>query len=237
MAHDVALTDIERDALTELVNIGVSRAASSLRKMIGEEVLLSVPSVEIMPPQEAARLIGERETDGLVAIQQYRGSLLGRALLIFPEATSMDLVRAIIGSDASDQIAEPAGGPGRDRKRDLERLLRDHGEHAQAVLTISLPEVLRGWPGLFALSPERSAQGLVLFLYINFSMRNRDIRGYIAMLMDLPSLTALKMLIADFIDRIVGGEAEALPTQNSNPAKSRQARLLRTFQTKRRSRP
>ena len=38
-----ALTDLELDALTELVNLGVSKAAVSLREMIGRQVLLSVP--------------------------------------------------------------------------------------------------------------------------------------------------------------------------------------------------
>jgi chemotaxis protein CheC len=60
---------------------------------------------------------------------------------------------------------------------------------------------------LFILEKGRSSDGLVLFLYINFSVRNKDIRGYIAMLMDLPSLTALKVLIAGFIDRVIGDEA------------------------------
>ena len=32
----------------------------------------------------------------------------------------------------------------------------------------------------------------MLFLYINFWMHSRDIRGYIAMIMDLPSLAALR---------------------------------------------
>ena len=35
------LEELEQDALTELVNIGVSRAAASLRKMIGHQVLLA----------------------------------------------------------------------------------------------------------------------------------------------------------------------------------------------------
>jgi chemotaxis protein CheC len=75
-------------------------------------------------------------------------------------------------------------------------------------LDISLPEVVRGdGARLFLLEKERSNDGLVLFLYINFSVRNRDIRGYIAMLMDLPSLTALKALIAGFINRVIGDEA------------------------------
>jgi chemotaxis protein CheC len=50
-------------------------------------------------------------------------------------------------------------------------------------------------------------EGLVLFLYINFSVRERDIRGYIAMLMDLPSLAALKNLIGDFIARVMDDDA------------------------------
>jgi len=43
----------------------------------------------------------------------------------------------------------------------------------------------------------------VLFLYINFSVSERDIRGYIALLMDLPSLASLKVLVGDFISRVM----------------------------------
>jgi chemotaxis protein CheC len=49
----------------------------------------------------------------------------------------------------------------------------------------------------------------VLFLYINFAVSERDIRGYIAMIMDLPSLEALKVLVGEFIERIVGPESAA----------------------------
>ena len=42
------LSDIERDALAEIANMGVSRAATSLRQMVGEQVLLSVPAVNIV---------------------------------------------------------------------------------------------------------------------------------------------------------------------------------------------
>lgn len=210
MTDVIALTDLEHDALTELVNIGVSRAASSLRKMIGEEVLLSVPSIEIMAPQNAARLISERETDDLVAIQQqFEGAFSGRALLIFPEATSLDLVRAIIGGDVPpDQIAEmEQEALAETGNIILNGCLATMANMLKRSLTISLPEVVRGdGARLFTMAQERPDDGLVLFLYINFSIRNRDIRGYIAMLMDLPSLAALKELIASFIDRVIGDE-------------------------------
>jgi chemotaxis protein CheC len=212
---DLALSELERDALTELVNIGVSRAAASLRKMIGEEVLLSVPSIEIMPPLDAARLIEERETGRLVAIQQqFEGAFSGRALLIFPEATSLDLVRAVVGNEvAPEEIADlEQEALAETGNVILNGCLATMANMLKRSLSISLPEVLRGdGPRLFALTQESSADRLVLFLYINFSVRNRDIRGYIAMLMDLPSLTTLKELIADFIKRIIGDEMEGAP--------------------------
>lgn len=67
---NMSLAELERDALTEIVNIGVSRAASNLRKMIGDQVFLSVPSIEILSRRRAARLIGEREVSELIAVRQ-----------------------------------------------------------------------------------------------------------------------------------------------------------------------
>jgi chemotaxis protein CheC len=66
-----------------------------------------------------------------------------------------------------------------------------------------LPKVLYGdGKVLFDIGVEPDTDGLVLFLYINFSVRDRNIRGYIAMIMDLPSLGMLKQLLGDFISRV-----------------------------------
>jgi chemotaxis protein CheC len=46
-----------------------------------------------------------------------------------------------------------------------------------------------------------------MFLYINFAIRERDISGYIAMIMDLPSLSALTHLLDEFIARTTGEQA------------------------------
>jgi len=204
----VTLNDLERDALTELVNIGVSHAAASLRKMVGEQVLLSVPSVEIVTQDVAATLIGQRESDRLVAVRQgFEGAFSGRALLIFPEPKSLELVRAVAGEelsleDVTDMENEALAETG---NIILNGCLATIANLLQGSLTMSLPEVIRGDGHLlFNHSGEMSSDGLVLFLYINFSIKRRDIRGYIAMIMDLPSLTALKLLIDDFIRRVIG---------------------------------
>jgi chemotaxis protein CheC len=185
--------------------------------MIGEEVLLSVPSVETMRPDDAARLIRERETEMLVAVEQkFEGAFSGRALLIFPEAASLDLVRAVIGQDMT---AEEAAEMEHEALAEtgniiLNGCLATMVNMMRRSLNISLPSVIRGdGAQLFNPPQGQSSDGLVLFLYINFSVRNRDIRGYIAMLLDLPSLETLKQLIAEFIERVIGTEGEVASGQ------------------------
>ncbi|PIB92319.1 chemotaxis protein CheX [Caulobacter sp. FWC2] len=210
-AHANLLDDLELDALTELVNIGVSRAAANLRKMVGEHVLLSVPSVEVVSRAGATTLIRERESGELVAVRQdFEGVFSGRALLIFPQSNSMALVHAVTGgalspAEAADMEQEALAETG---NVVLNSCLATMANMLQRPLTMSLPEVIRGDGSmLFNLSPGSPDGGVVLFLYINFAINDRDIRGYIAMLMDLPSLQALKGLIADFIQRVVGDVA------------------------------
>ncbi|ONG56747.1 chemotaxis protein CheX [Pseudoroseomonas deserti] len=206
------LSELERDALTELVNIGVSRAAASLRKMVGRQVLLSVPEAEVVSRRTAARLIGQREAETLVAVRQdFSGAFSGRALLIFPEGRSLELVRAVVGEALGE--AEMRGLEDEALAETgnviLNGCLATMANMLRESLTMSLPEVLRGDGSLlFELEQEEAADGLVLFLYINFAVLERDIHGYIAMLMDLPSLAALKLLVGDFIARVMGPDGE-----------------------------
>jgi chemotaxis protein CheC len=79
-------------------------------------------------------------------------------------------------------------------------------------LTMSLPEVLRGDGRTLLAGPDPAQpQGLVLFLYINFAVRDHSLRGYIAMVMDLPSLGALKQLVGDFIERVMDDDLDVAP--------------------------
>ena len=214
----ITLTELERDALAELANIGVSRAASSLRKMVGQQVILSVPSVEVVSQKTAAALVSEREGNDLVAVQQaFSGSFSGRALLIFPQAKSLELIRAIVGPDIADlettgleeeALAETGNVI-------LNGCLATMANILNQSLEVSLPEVMRGTgERLFKLNEESTDSGLVLFLYINFSILDLDIRGYIAMLMDLPSLAALKQLLGEFISSVMGDSVNQTEARN-----------------------
>ncbi|MDF0489802.1 chemotaxis protein CheX [Sphingomonas sp. H39-1-10] len=210
MADGVALGDLERDALTEVVNIGVSRAASNLRKMIGDHVILSVPSIDVVSQRRAARLITEREAADLIAVRQdFTGPFSGRALLIFPEANSLELVRAVTqGELSADEVIEI------EREALVETgnvilnsCLATMANLLRSSLSMTIPEVMRGSGAtLFEVEDASPSDGLVLFLYIDFAVRRLDIRGYIAMIMDLPALETLRTLLGDFIARVVGDD-------------------------------
>jgi chemotaxis protein CheC len=201
------LTELERDALAELANIGVSRAAASLRKMVGQQVLLSVPSVEVVSHKTAAAVMSEREGDDLIAVRQdFSGSFSGRALLIFPHSNSLVLVRAVVGDDVShdDVRAMEEEALAETGNIILNGCLATIANMLQLSLEMSLPSVLRGsGPQLLEIEGPKRGEGLVLFLYINFSIKDLDIRGYIAVLMDLPALANLKRLLAEFIERVM----------------------------------
>jgi chemotaxis protein CheC len=204
-ALTVVLSEMELDALTELVNLGVSNAASSLRELVREEILLSVPKVTVVTRQQAIVNLKEREVKRLVAVHQdFEGDITGRALLIFPEAKSMELVRAIVGSGLSleDIMELEQEALAETGNIILNACLATIANNLQRTLKISLPEVVHGdGPEFFNSTPNPNAGDSVLFIYINFSVRLRDIEGYIAMLLDFPSLTTLKDLLRALIDR------------------------------------
>lgn len=200
------LTEIEQDALAEIANMGVSRAATSLRQMVGEQVLLSVPSVKIVTRQAASKLVERGNTKKLVGVQQtFEGPFAGKAILIFPQAQSLELVRSIVGSEHSleDVIDLEHEALAETGNIILNSCLATIANVLHRTMRMSLPSIVRGdGEAIFEVGSHATGGNLVLFLYIDFNIKNRDIHGFIALLMDLPSIAALKQLVGDFIEGI-----------------------------------
>lgn len=204
----IDLSELEQDALTELVNLGVSSAALSLREMVREEVVLSVPKVSLVTRQEAVTNLTQKEAARLVGVNQdFEGDIKGRALLIFPEQKSIELVRAVVGGDLSleDMVELEQEALAETGNVLLNSCLGTIANQLGRSLRISLPEVIYG-EGSDFLGPTDDSKNSdrVLFIYINFAVQRRDLQGYIAMLLDMPSLVILKQLLGAFIDRISG---------------------------------
>ena len=94
------LSELEEDALKEFFNMGLGIAANSLSQMVNNEVLLSLPKLTVVPYAEATKMLVADPKETLVAIRQnFKGELSGTALLVFPGAQSLELVRTLLNED------------------------------------------------------------------------------------------------------------------------------------------
>jgi chemotaxis protein CheC len=196
----IPLTEVERDALSEVANVAMARAAASLRQMVGRQILLTVPTCEILPPEGAVERVVKPGNSNLVAVRQdFSGPFSGSALLIFPEMGSLELMRAILGRqlrpedilDLEDEALAETGNVILNSWVGTIANLLKHG------LTMSLPTVIRrDQHHIFDSARPREC---VLFLHVKFEISHHNVQGYVAIMMDLPSVEQLRSLVAAFL--------------------------------------
>lgn len=81
----ITLTDEQRDVLTELVNIGVGHAASTLNSLTGHHISLVVPEITIVSADSYHDKVNESLNHRLSSISMgFAGSFDGNASLMFP---------------------------------------------------------------------------------------------------------------------------------------------------------
>ena len=93
------LTAVQRDALTELINIGFGRAAASLSRLTGYRVLLDVPSVSIHPMERLQEALAGMMAGEIATVHQvFTGPVGGDAFLALDE-TAAALLKELLTSE------------------------------------------------------------------------------------------------------------------------------------------
>ena len=100
------VTTEELDALQELINIGVGRAASLLNEMVDSHIRLKIPVVKVLTANEAYQELTKRFHDEALASVKlgFTGSFYGTASLIFPTDSASTLVAVLTGEDPSADL-------------------------------------------------------------------------------------------------------------------------------------
>ncbi|MEH2069744.1 MAG: chemotaxis protein CheX [Nostoc sp.] len=95
------VTTEQLDALQELINIGVGRAASLLNEMIDSHIGLKIPFVKVLTATEAYQELATRfHDDSLASVRLgFTGSFSGGAGLIFPTESASTLVAVLTGEE------------------------------------------------------------------------------------------------------------------------------------------
>ena len=77
------MTDLERDIIREILNIGLARAADSFAVIAQERVLLEVPALDLLLSDEIIARVRDYQTRHIVIQSDIRGDFNGTTLMFF----------------------------------------------------------------------------------------------------------------------------------------------------------
>ncbi len=102
------LGEIELDALKELGNIGVGKAATSLSQMLGKMINMSVPVASIVKIQDLHKVIdAEKMVAGVVtALDDVENGQTGFLYINFPEGSSIKLAEILLGDSSDEEMVD-----------------------------------------------------------------------------------------------------------------------------------
>ena len=103
------LTERQKDALTELINIGYARAAGALAQLTGHRITLEVPKVAIHQISEMTGLLQSVVKGEVASVNQvFSGPVSGNALLVLDDDAALLLTRLLTGEDNPSQGMDSA---------------------------------------------------------------------------------------------------------------------------------
>ena len=77
------MTELERDIIREILNIGLARAADSFAVIAQEKVLLEVPNLDIMPVRNILDKVHDYQSGHAVIQSDIKGDFNGTTLMFF----------------------------------------------------------------------------------------------------------------------------------------------------------
>ena len=189
-----------------MFNIGAGRAAFSLSEIIGEEVRLSVPRVQLMPPSSISLQALSLNSPRLGAVKQhFSGPFDAEAMLLFTEERALEIVHDMLGSQVGvEELAEYE----QEAMCELGNIILNACLSAMAdilglVLESSLPQYSIDESSLILQRIIAEVnQPIILVLHIDLSIEKRNSQGYLILLLSTSSLQQLLVHIDQFISGI-----------------------------------
>lgn len=182
------------DALAELVNLGVGRAAASLSELVGQRIVLSIPTVRVCRGADCQSLAKVLDRDPETVITQaFHGMLNGATSLCFSETSSLALAQLLSGAPhgAAELDAELTGILLEVGNITINGVMGALSNAMSAVLTYSIPELRtnlrRDGRGQF---DELDHQD-ILVGDVRLQLQQHDIQGSIVLVFEFGAIESL----------------------------------------------
>jgi len=187
------LTELQRDALGELCNLGVGRAAHSLSQMVRDEIELSAPIVNLVHPDAVATLLLGSEFSQLSMVSiDFSGPFDARSILLFPERNALAIVSHMLDPDMTPEELSEFEQEAMCEIGNIilnaciSALADEFGVQFHGGLPVHHYSDSRSLP-----LSERIETQRILVLQINLTMRQERIQGHLLFLMSISSLQSL----------------------------------------------
>lgn len=197
------LTDKQKDAISEVINISFSRAAKSLNELTNRRVIISVPRIELVEVNDLSKILENFIESEITTIHQiFNGFVEGDALLIFDKESSKNLTKMLLNEeilfdDLTESMREVIIEIG---NIVLSACLSMFGNLLKVQLKFSVPKLT-----IDALTKmietfefEKSEIKYALVIFMEFSLENTEIKGFLVLIM---GVTSLEKFIAE-IDKL-----------------------------------
>ena len=190
------LSNIQNDALTELINIAFSRTAASLSELTGHRVLLDVPKVAIYPASELSPKLAEFLPAELASVHQvFTGPIAGDALLLLNYDGAVTLTDLLTDeSIKSRRLNESA----REVLTEVGNILLNaclgvFGNLLEVRVSFSVPRLHLETLGdlMRSLVIDKEELRYAVVVYTAFRVRDSAIQGYLVIALSVVSLDRL----------------------------------------------
>lgn len=191
------LTNTQKDNLTELINIGFSRAAAALSELTGDRILLEVPKVDVVPVNELAQRLAPMADGEVTTVHQlFAGEVSGDAMLILNRQGALLLTDLLTESetgtysDFSSTVKEVLLEVG---NIILNSCLGMFGNLLKVHFTFSVPELHINAieEMLKTLDVGEKRVDYALLVFMGFSLREKFISGNFVIVLGVSSLAKL----------------------------------------------
>jgi chemotaxis protein CheC len=203
----VTLTDDQKDAVTELVNIAFSRTAAALSELTGNRVELTVPEVSAHPIGELLPALGRFVRGDVATVHQiFGGPVSGDAFLLLDIAGAARLVDLLtdagaptgeMGSSAREVLAEVGNIL-------LNACLGVFGDLLQVRFTFAVPrlhlEALGSMLGSLVIENDELRHALLVGA--RFRVRASEVTGCMVLVLGITSLDLFVKAIEDWAERV-----------------------------------
>jgi chemotaxis protein CheC len=205
VAVGTLMSDVKRDALGEIVNVGMGVAGSALARVLNAFVELTVPSVDLVDRRRIATLLdtGTWTSDELIAVRQsFFGRIKGESLILFDGSETTRLAD-LVGHDESPTVEQQ-----HELLLDLANIVigacvNGIAEPLHEVVSFVAPAILVGRPKVceFAMQDSGTWQrGLVI--NVDFKLEARSFHSRVLVFLAEQSLELIDREISRFLDEL-----------------------------------